>query len=353
MTSSTLDRVALANNPAICDLRSDTVTRPDQAMRDAMSNAPVGDDVYGDDPTVAALETFATEMLGKQEAAFFPSGTQSNLAAMLSHCQRGDELITGTEYHVKSSEGAGASVLGGVAIHTIAAEPDGSLAPDAISAAIKPDDAHHPVSRLLCLENTHKGAVISLAAMQAASAAARDKGLAVHLDGARLFNATQALGIEPAALAATADTVSLCLSKGLGTPAGTLLLGPKDVLHRARRWRKILGGGMRQSGILAAAAMHALQHNVSRLSDDHQRAATLSQHLIDIGAGDPAHPTRSETCMVFFTPAGDHMAFRASMAEQGVLLGGNSPTIRLVLHKDIDDAKLDRICSAFSAQCGT
>lgn len=350
MSTPARDRAAMANDPAICDLRSDTVTRPDEGMRAAMAGAAVGDDVYGDDPTVAALETLATRLLGKEQAAFFPSGTQSNLAAMLAHCGRGDEVITGNGYHVLASEGVGISVLGGVAICGLPLETDASLAPDRIAAAIKPDDSHAPVSRLLCLENTHKGTAIPLAAMQAASAVARERGLAVHLDGARLFNATAALDIEPAALAATGDTVSLCLSKGLGTPAGTLLLGPEDVLKRARRWRKVLGGGMRQSGILAAAGIYALENNVTRLRDDHHRAATLAQHLIDLDAGDPAHPTRSETCMVFFTPAvADHMAYRAAMAEQGILLGGRDPTIRLVLHKDIDDTKLDRICSAFSA----
>ena len=190
MNSPARDMAAMANNPAICDLRSDTVTRPDEAMRAAMAGAAVGDDVYGDDPTVAALETHAARLLGKQQAAFLPSGTQSNLAAMLAHCGRGDELITGTDYHVKSSEATGASVLGGIAIQTIAIAPDGSLAPDAIRAAVKPNDPHHPVSRLLCLENTHKGRAIPLAAMQAASATARESHLAVHLDGARLFNAT-------------------------------------------------------------------------------------------------------------------------------------------------------------------
>lgn len=344
------DLTRLANNPAICDLRSDTVTRPDEAMRAAMAAAPVGDDVYGDDPTVSALETRAASLLGKDEGAFFPSGTQSNLAAMLAHCGRGDEVITGQGYHVLASEGVGISVLGGVAICSVSLEADSSLAPETIAAAIKPDDMHAPVSRLLCLENTHKGAAIPLAAMQAASALAREHGLAVHLDGARLFNATTALNIEPAALAATADTVSLCLSKGLGTPAGTLLLGPADVLKRARRWRKVLGGAMRQSGILAAAGLHALEHNVARMADDHRRAATLAEHLIDLGAGDPARPTRAETCMVFFTPAvADHKAYRAKLAEHGVLLGGRDPTIRLVLHKDIDDDKLDRVCAAFTA----
>ena len=322
-------------------------------MRTAMAQAAVGDDVYGDDPTVAALESHAAGLLGKEQAAFFPSGTQSNLAAILSHCQRGDELITGNGYHVLASEAAGASVLGGVAIQGIATEPDGSLAPQRIAEAIKPDDPHCPVSRLVCLENTHKGRAIALGEMTSASDAARAAGLAVHLDGARFFNATAALDIEPKALAATADTISVCLSKGLGAPAGTLLLGTDELMSRARRWRKMLGGGMRQSGILAAAGLYALEHNVTRLSDDHRRAAQFASHLNQLGVGDLENPTRAETGMVFFTPTeAEHTALRAAMAEHGVLLGGRARTIRIVFHKDIDDAKLDRVCSAFSAFYG-
>jgi threonine aldolase len=341
--------VTLANDPAICDLRSDTVTRPDEGMRAAMANAAVGDDVYGDDPSVIQLETHAARLLGKEAAAFFPSGTQSNLAAMLSHCQRGEEVITGTGYHVLASEAAGASVLGGIALHAIATEPDGALAPERIVAAIKPDDPHHPISRLLCLENTHKGLTVPLTRMQAASSTAREAGLSVHLDGARLFNAITELNIRPDELAGTADTVSVCLSKGLGAPAGTLLLGSAETLSRARRWRKMLGGGMRQAGVLAAAGLYALQNNVARLADDHRRAAQLASYLRDIGAGDPAHPARAATGMVFLTArAEEHRALRAALAEQGVLLGGQTPLIRIVLHKDIDDAKLERACQAFS-----
>ncbi len=345
-----MNKADLANNAAICDLRSDTVKRPDEGMRRAMAEAVVGDDVYGDDPTVLALEGQAARLLGKEHAAFFPSGTQSNLAAMLAHCGRGEEVITGHGYHVLASEARGASVLGGIALTAIDVEADGSLAPANIIAAIKPNDPHHPVSRLVCLENTHKGAAISLQAMQMAGDAAHDAGLSVHLDGARLFNATTALGVQPAALAATADTVSICLSKGLGTPAGTLLVGSAQAIEQARRWRKMLGGGMRQTGVLAAAGLYALEHNIERLGDDHRRAETLADHLIKLGAGDPKQPPRAATCMVFFTPTEDeHLAFRAAMAEQGILLGGQSRTIRIVLHKDVDDAKLKRVCDATSA----
>lgn len=344
-----MNQADLANNAAICDLRSDTVTRPDAGMRRAMAEAAVGDDVYGDDPTVLALEGQAARLLEKEQAAFFPSGTQSNLAAMLAHCDRGDEIITGQGYHVHASEARGASVLGGIALTPIDVEADGSVTPASIIAAVKPNDPHHPVSRLVCLENTHKGAAIPLLAMQMAGNAARDAGLSVHLDGARLFNATTELGIQPAALAATADTISICLSKGLGTPAGTLLIGPDKVIEQARRWRKMLGGGMRQTGVLAAAGLYALEHNVERLGDDHRRAQRLVEHLTKLGGGDPEHPPRAATSMVFFTPTeNEHLEFRAAMAEQGILLGGQSRTIRIVLHKDVDDAKLERICAAAS-----
>jgi threonine aldolase len=342
----------IANDTAICDLRSDTVTRPDAGMRQAMAEAVVGDDVYGDDPTVQALEAHGAQLLGMQQAAFFPTGTQSNLAAVLAHCQRGEEVIIGQDYHILASEGAGVSVLGSVALDAIDVEPDGSVAPGNITGAIKPIDSHSPVSRLLCLENTHKGRAISLDAMRAASEAARTGGLAVHLDGARLLNATTELKVDPSAFAAIADTVSLCLSKGLGAPAGTLLIGSSELIGKARRWRKVLGGGMRQSGILAAAGLYALNHNVARLDEDHARARRLAAHLGELGLGDPAQPPRSETCMVFLALKDyEHLAFRAAMKEQGILFGGQSRTIRIVLHKDIDDAKLERVCSALTDHC--
>jgi threonine aldolase len=343
---------ATASTPpnALVDLRSDTVTRPDAAMRQAMAKANVGDDVYGDDPTVNALEQEVADRLGKERALFLPTGTQSNLAACLSHCARGEEIIIPEGYHILASEAAGASVLGGIALKAVAAESDGSVAPETIMSAIRPDDPHVPVSRLLVLENTHRGQAILLPRMQAAAAAARDAGLSVHLDGARLFNAAAALSTPIRDLAASADTISLCLSKGLGAPAGTVLAGDTATLTRARRWRKMLGGGMRQSGILAAAARHALAHNVDRLADDHTRAATLTAHLTDLAAGDPATPPRAATNMVFFTPrANERERLMAYTTESGILLGGQRPTMRIVLHKDIDDAALDRVMSAFTA----
>jgi threonine aldolase len=341
--------LALGTNEALCDLRSDTVTQPDAPMRQAIAEAQVGDDVYGDDPTVNELEAYAADLLGKEAAVFFPSGTQSNLSAVLAHCQRGEEVILGSGYHVYNNEAAGASVLGGVALYPIAEEPDGALSPEAIAAAVKPEDSHCPVSRLVSLENTFNGAAIALPRMEAAAAAGRQLGLSVHLDGARFFNAVTALDLSAEVFAATADTVSICLSKGLGAPAGSLLVGGTDLLKRARRWRKMLGGGMRQAGILAAAGLYALHHNVARLADDHQRAEALAKTLVDL-TGDNGARVHRATNMVFFTPGQqDHGPLRQHMLDKGILIGAQYPTIRMVLHKDIDDSKLARVQTAFES----
>jgi len=329
----------------VCDLRSDTVTRPDEAMREAMASADVGDDVYGEDPSVLALEQRLAEMLNKNAAVFFPSGTQSNLAAVLAHCGRGDEAMVGSSYHVLCSEAAGAAVLGGVALSPVPVQVDGSLGPGDVAAAVKPDDPHYPRTRLLCLENTVSGQAVPLAQMQAAAAAARTAGLSVHLDGARFFNAVTALGIDAKELSEVADSVSICLSKGLGAPVGSVLVGDSDTISKARRNRKILGGAMRQAGVLAAAGLHALENNVKPLAEDHRRAAQLGEV---VGALPCDAPVRQATSMVFFTPcASDHSALRAFMTEQGVLLGAQSPTIRIVLHRDVDDDALDHVIGAF------
>lgn len=322
----------------ICDLRSDTITKPCTGMRAAMQNAIVGDDVYGEDPTVNHLEKTLAEMLGKAAGMFVPSGTQSNLCSVLSHCGRGEEAIVGDQYHIFIDEAAGASVLGGVALFPVALEDDHSVSPASIKGAIKDDDPHCPISKLLCLENTVHGEAVSLDKMQAASQAGREAGLNVHLDGARFFNAVTALGCEPHELAGVADTVSVCLSKGLGTPIGSVLTGPKDLIARARRNRKILGGGMRQAGFAAAAGLYALEHNVQRLQEDHDRAAHLASELRQLNCGSVTHNTN----MVFFTPElDDHVALHAHLAEHGVKIGRQKPTIRMVLHRDVDDAALD------------
>ncbi len=261
------------------DLRSDTVTRPTPAMRVAMAAAEVGDDVFGDDPTVNALQQRIAAMLGKEAALFLPSGTQSNLCALMSHCGRGDEYIVGQMAHTYRWEGGGAAVLGSIQPQPLAQQADGSIALAEIEAAIKPDDAHFARTRLLTLENTWGGQILPQDYVEAATALARRKGLATHLDGARLFNAAVASGLPAAEIAHHFDSVSVCFSKGLGAPVGSALVGSRELLARAHRIRKMLGGGMRQAGVLAAAALHALDHHVDRLAQDHANARALAEGL--------------------------------------------------------------------------
>lgn len=334
---------ATPTGPIVADLRSDTVTQPCKAMRAAMAAAEVGDDVYGDDPSVNRLEAELAERLGKEAGLFVPSGTQSNLLAVLAHCGRGEEVISGDGYHVIRYEAAGASVLGGVPLHALTTADDGAVEPTDITAAIKEDDSHHPVSRLLSLENTNYGRAILLPRMQAAIDVGRGAGLSLHLDGARFFNAITALGCSETDLAGPFDTVSVCLSKGLGAPIGSVLLGPKDLLVKARRMRKMLGGGMRQAGILAAAGLYALEHNVARLAEDHARAEALAAHLTSLGLGEVSQATN----MVFLTPRpGLDLSL---LATQGLPLSAIEPTMRMVLHRDIDDAAFDAVLKAFAA----
>jgi len=330
--------------PIVCDLRSDTVTRPDDAMRAAMAQAEVGDDVFGDDPTVNRLEATLAERLGKEAGLFLTSGTQSNFVGVLAHCARGEEIVIGRPYHVHRYEAKGASVLGGIAFEPLDVAPDGALDADAITAAVKPDDPHMPITRLLSLENTFNGTAIPLTRLAEGVEAGRAAGLAVHLDGARYFNAIAALNCPDAALADMFDTVSICLSKGLGAPVGSVLVGPADLIDRARRWRKMLGGGTRQAGILAAAGLYALDHNVARLPEDHARAAKLADALRPYG--DVQHATN----MIFFTPTGGATpALQQHMLSHGVMLTGATGTTRLVLHKDVSDAGLDTAIAAFRA----
>ncbi|UWQ84115.1 low-specificity L-threonine aldolase [Leisingera caerulea] len=324
----------------LCDLRSDTVTRPDAGMLQAMAAAALGDDVFGEDPSVNRLEAVLAERLGKDAGLFLPTGTMSNFTALLAHCQRGEEVICGRGYHVYAYEAAGASVLGGIALCPVPVRADGALDPAEIRVAVKEDDPHLPISRLLSLENTHNGLAVPLADMAAAAGAGRAAGLSVHLDGARFFNAITALECSETDLAGLADTVSVCLSKGLGTPAGSVLAGPSDLIAKARRWRKMLGGGMRQAGVLAAAGLYALEHNVARLAEDHARGAEMAGVLRSLGAGEVVQATN----MVFFTPAdGRNGGLRAHLAADGVVIGGGSSgAIRMVLHRDVDDAALAR-----------
>lgn len=326
------------------DLRSDTVTRPTPAMREAMARAEVGDDVWGDDPTVAVLEAAVAERAGKAAGLFLPSGTQSNLVALLTHCQRGDEFIAGQLAHIYRDEGGGAAALGGIQAQPIEHAPDGSLPLDKVQAAIKGADIHHARTRLLALENTFRGRVLPADHQAEALALARAHGLATHLDGARLFNAAVASGRPLADLCQGFDSVSLCFSKGLGAPVGSVLVGDAAFIARARRWRKTLGGGMRQVGILAAGCHHALDHHVERLGEDHARARQLAEGLADI---DGVAVQACDTNMVFLAvPEADGRALEAHLAARGILAAVGATT-RLVLHLDVSEDDIPRILAAF------
>ena len=332
----------------LVDLRSDTVTQPTEGMRAAMFAAPLGDDVFGDDPTVNALQERVASMLGKEAALFVPSGTQSNLVAIMSHCQRGDEYIVGQMAHTYRWEGGGAAVLGSVQPQPLAHQSDGTLALADIEAAIKPDDAHFARTRLLTLENTLGGKVLPMAYGEAATALARERGLATHLDGARLFNAAVKLGVPARAITQHFDTVSVCFSKGLGAPVGSALVGPRELIQRAHRWRKMLGGGMRQAGVLAAAALYALDHHIDRLADDHTLAQRLAHGLAHLPGVTVEHP---QTNIVFADVPAEHgEGLVAHLKACGVLatgsLYGRSSRLRFVTHLDVDASGIDRTVAA-------
>jgi threonine aldolase len=329
----------------IVDLRSDTVTRPSAQMRAAMASAEVGDDVFSDDPTVNALQERAAETLGFEAALFFPSGTQSNLAALMSHCQRGDEYLVGQEAHTYRYEAGGGAVLASVQPQPLANRPDGTMDLADVEAAIKPDDPHFARTRLLALENTIGGKVIPPAWMAEALALAKRRGLATHLDGARLFNAAVKQGVSALDLCRGFDSVSACLSKGLGAPAGSVLAGTREFVGRARRARKILGGGMRQAGIVAAAGLYALEHNVERLAEDHANAARLAQLLGDIN-GITVEPV--QTNMVFVrVPTPRCAGLAAHLESHGIKVLVGTRT-RLCTHLDVDAAGIDAAAAAFA-----
>ncbi len=327
----------------LVDLRSDTVTRPSAAMRAAMAAAEVGDDVFGDDPTVLALQRRMAGLTGHEAGLFVASGTQSTLCALLAHCGRGDEYIVGQNAHCYRYEAGGAAVLGGIQPQPLQQGADGSLALAEIEAAIKPDDPHFARSRLLCLENTWNGNALPMAYVEAATALARARGLASHLDGARLFNAATALGLPVVGISRHFDSVSVCLSKGLGAPVGSVLCGSAAFIARAHRVRKMVGGGMRQAGLLAAAGLHALDHHVERLADDHALARRLA-------AGLSALPglaiTAPQTNIVFAQVAdGRGPALLAHLQARGVLATGLIG-LRFVTHLDVDAAGVDRAIAA-------
>jgi threonine aldolase len=328
----------------IVDLRSDTVTKPGAAMRKAMAEAEVGDDVFGDDPTVNKLQDYAAQMLGFEAALLFPTGTQSNLAALMSHCGRGDEVIVGQEAHTYRYEGGGGAVLGSIQPQPLANRPDGTMDLAEVEAAIKPDDSHFARTRLLALENTISGRAIGRPYFDEALALAKRRGLATHLDGARLFNAAAKLGIEAKELCRGFDSVSVCLSKGLGAPAGTLLLGSAAFIQKARRMRKILGGTMRQSGVFAAAGLYALQNNVARIAEDHANAERLAAGLGGIRG---IEVEGARTNMVFARVPQERVEpLAAHLSRQGVsILPG--ARLRLVTHLDVDREGVERAISAF------
>jgi threonine aldolase len=333
-------------NEAIVDLRSDTVTRPSAGMYQAMTEAPVGDDVYGEDETVNRLETTAAHKLGKQAGLFLSSATQANLTAMLVHNARGEEILLGDSYHIFVSEAGGTSALGGIIMHPLETDATDSLALEQVLAAIKEDDPHHPITRTLALENTVSGRVQDPAQHRQLAEAVREQGLRVHLDGARLMNASVALAMPEAEIVEPFDSVMMCLSKGLGAPVGAVLCGSDEFIGRARRLRKMLGGGMRQAGVLAACGLYALEHNIERLAEDHDHARALGAGLAEIDG----LPVRHETNMVFIEPkARDLEPLRQHLLQHRVEIGHQGPRVRLVTHLDIDSAGIDRAITAFQS----
>lgn len=339
----------------IIDLRSDTVTRPTPDMRRAMFEAEVGDDVYGEDPTVNLLQEIAAMKMGKEAGLFVPSGTMGNLAAVLAHCGRGDEAILGSLSHTFLFEAGGISALGGVHSHQIPNQPDGTLTLDDIASAIRPDDDHAPISRLLVLENTHNrcgGAVLSLEYTRQAAELAHTHGLAVHLDGARIFNAAAALDTSPAELAAPVDSITFCLSKGLCAPVGSVLCGSRKFIQKAHRVRKQLGGGMRQVGILAAAGIIALEEIAPRLGEDHARARLLAESLGKLpGLELDTKVPPSNMVYLNLAPTVPYQAHQLAdvLKSENVLVGVVGPRrFRLVTHYWIDDTAVERAVQVFA-----
>ena len=328
-------------NERVIDFRSDTVTQPTASMRKTMANSKVGDDVYGDDPSVNMLQTKVAELLGKEAGLFVTSGTQSNLCSMLSHCQRGEEVITGDNYHVYIDEAGGASVLGSIMMATVKTNLDGSIKANDIAKTIKPNDPHYPISKLLSLENTVAGKVQTPKNINACVCQAKKFGLSTHMDGARLMNAAVKLNIPAKEIVEKIDSVSLCLSKGLGAPAGSVLVGSKELIAKAYRIRKLVGGGMRQAGVLASAGIYALDNNVNRLNEDHKNATLLAEKLNGINKI-LVRSKDVETNMVFIKiPVEAINSFQKYCYDNKILINIESETIRLVTHLDISIEKID------------
>jgi threonine aldolase len=340
----------------IIDLRSDTFTLPTPEMRQAMSEAEVGDDVYGEDPTVNRLESMAVERMGKEDALFTTSGTQGNLVAVLTHTVHGDEIIVGEQAHVFLNEVGGAAALGGVVIHTIPNDSSGRLDENDIEQAVRGDNIHYPRTTLLCLENTHNqcgGTVLDADYTKRACDTAHKHGLKVHLDGARIFNAAVALGVPARTLTENVDSVAFCLSKGLSAPVGSLLCGSRDFIKRARRFRKMLGGGMRQAGIIAAAGIVALETMVDRLAEDHANARRLSEGLAAV-RGIDADPDSLPTNIVMFSLSSGSSAgtFVERLGEAGVRVGWRGGgLIRAVTHRMITSPDIDEALARIESVC--
>lgn len=329
------------------DLRSDTVTKPSTAMREIMMAAPVGDDVYGEDPTVNELEALAAEMTGTQDALFCTSGTQSNLLALMAHCERGDEYIVGQQAHTYRYEGGGAAVLGSIQPQPLDFEEDGTLSLEKAARYIKPDDFHFARTKLLCLENTHAGKVLPLDYLKAARTFADSKGLMLHLDGARVFNAAVKLKVDVKEITTYFDTISCCLSKGLGAPVGSVLCGSKNQIKKARRWRKVLGGGMRQAGILAAAGIFALSNHIQRLEQDHENALILAKGLADI-EGIEVNASMVQTNIFYADITADMESLCDFLRGKGIIID-TSNHLRLVTHLDIEQQDIDHTIQAFKS----
>ena len=377
----------------VIDLRSDTVTRPTAAMRAAMAGAEVGDDVYGEDPTVNELQDAVAAMLGKEAALFVTSGTQGNLCALLAHCGRGDEYIVGGRAHTYMYEGGGAAVLGSIQPQPVPVGDDGMLDLEAADAAVKAPDHHFARTRLLCLENTIDGKVLNLDQMDASAEMAARHGLAHHLDGARLWNAAVALDMPPETVAAPFDSVSVCLSKGLGTPMGSVLAGPAALIDEAHKWRKMLGGGLRQAGIVAAAGLYALEHHVARLAEDHSNAARLAAGLdaidgvkidscatnmvfirLDQASANPPGQGRIDHAQPAWSKADQEASASSAgrggiegddgdvgvegpglqdgLARRGIITRWNGPQARLVTHLDVSRDDIDAVIDAFADLLG-
>ena len=327
----------------VIDLRSDTVTQPTAGMRAAMADAPLGDDVYGEDPTVNRLESWLAERLGFAAALFVPTGTMSNLLGLMAHCERGDEYIVGQQAHTYKYEGGGAAVLGSIQPQPLDNLPDGSLDLKQVAAAIKADDFHFARTRLLALENTMQGKVLPLSYLAAARQFTTERGLGLHLDGARLYNAAVKLGVEAREITQHFDSVSVCLSKGLGAPVGSVLCGSSDFIAKARRLRKMVGGGMRQAGLIAAAGLYALEHQVERLADDHANAALLGSALSELGFD--VEPVQTNMVYVQMGERADRL--KTFCAERGIILSA-APRLRMVTHLDVSAAQMKQVVAAFA-----